>query len=62
MKIDNQSALEAKWAKQAQEARNEAEKTPRGPKRDALTRKARQLDTAAGMDRWVLSKELLPPK
>ena len=62
MKIDNQTALEAKWAKQAQDMRHDAQEIPRGPKRDALTRKARQLETASEMERWLSSKELLPPK
>lgn len=62
MKIDNQTVLEAKWARQAQDMRDEAQKTPRGPKRDALARKARQLETASEMENWLSSKELLPPK
>ncbi len=62
MKIDNQTVLEAKWARQAQDMRHKAEETPRGPKRDALARKARQLETASEMERWLSSKELLPPR
>jgi len=62
MKIDNQTALEAKWAKQAQAMRHAAEEAPRGPERDTLVRKARQLETASEMERWLSSKELLPPE
>ena len=61
MKIDDQKSLEAKWSRQAQEFRDAAAELPRGPERDALLKKARQLGTASEMEKWLSSPGLTPP-
>ena len=48
-------------SKEAERLRVEAERLPYGPEREALQRKARQLDTAAKIDKWVGSPGLQPP-
>jgi hypothetical protein len=47
---------------EAERLREEAEKLPHGPEREALLRKARQADTALHMDEWLSSPGLQPPK
>jgi hypothetical protein len=54
--------IEEKWHQQSQEATNEAQKLPHGKERDALVRKARQLETASQINQWLSSPELQPPK
>ena len=48
----------------AEKAKCEAElaQTPHGPKRDALLKRIRQLDTASHMNDWLCSPELRPPE
>jgi hypothetical protein len=54
--------IEEKWRQQSEAAQQEAEKLPYGKKREALVRKARQLQTASQIDRWLSSPALQPPK
>jgi hypothetical protein len=54
--------IEQKWHQQSEDAKNEAQKLPRGKERDALVRKARQLETASQINQWLSSPELQPPK
>jgi hypothetical protein len=54
--------IEQKWHQQSKEARSEAEKLPHGKEREALIRKARQLNTASQINQWLSSSELQPPK
>jgi hypothetical protein len=54
--------LEQKWHQLSVAAKDEAEKLPVGKEREALVRKARQLETACQMDRWISSSELRPPR
>ena len=54
--------LEQKWHQQSEEAKRDAEKLPYGKERDALVRRARQLDTASQINRWLSSPALQPPK
>ena len=54
--------IEQKWHQQAEAAKKEAEKLPHGKERDALVRKARQLQTASQINQWLSSSELKPPK
>jgi hypothetical protein len=54
--------IEQKWHLQSEEAKREAEKLPHGKERDALVRKARQLETASQIDQWLSSPELRPPE
>jgi hypothetical protein len=48
----------------AEKAQLEAEVAdlPHGPKRDALLRKIRQLETASHMNEWLTSPGLRPPE
>jgi hypothetical protein len=54
--------VEGKWRQQSEAARQEAEKLPYGKQREALVRKARQLQTASQIELWLSSPELQPPK
>ena len=54
--------IEQKWHQQSETAKEEAEKLPPGKARDALERKARQLETASHLDQWLASSELKPPQ
>jgi hypothetical protein len=59
--IGNQT-VEEKWRQQSEAAREEAEKLPFGKQREALARKARQLQTASQIEKWLSSPELQPPR
>lgn len=54
--------IEQNWRQQSEAAKNEAQKLPFGKERDALTRKARQLETASQIDQWLSSPGLKPPE
>jgi hypothetical protein len=54
--------IEQKWHQQSEEARTEAERLPYGKQREALERKARQLETASQINRWLSSSELKAPR
>jgi hypothetical protein len=54
--------IEQKWHLQSKALTSEAEKLPPGKDRDALMRKARQLETASQINQWLSSAELQPPK
>ena len=54
--------IEQKWHQQSEDAKNEAEKLPYGNERDALERRARQLETASQVNQWLSSAGLEPPK
>jgi hypothetical protein len=54
--------IEQKWHQQSEAAKNEAQKLPHGKERDALVRKARQLETASQINQWLSSPELKPPQ
>jgi hypothetical protein len=54
--------IEEKWHQQSEAAKIEAGKLPYGKERDALVRKARQLDTASHINQWLSSPELKPPE
>ena len=57
----NKPTIEEKWRQQSEVARNEAQKLPHGTEREALVRKARQLETASQLNQWLSSPELRPP-
>ena len=59
--IGNQT-VEEKCRQQSEAARQEAEKLPYGKQREALVRKARQLQTASQIEKWLSSPELQPPR
>lgn len=54
--------IEEKWRQLSEAAKTEAEKPPFGKEREALVRKARQLQTASQMNQWLSSSELKPPE
>ena len=54
--------IEEKWHQLSEAARSEAQKLPHGKERDALVRKARQLETASQINQWLSSPELRPPE
>jgi hypothetical protein len=54
--------IEEKWHQQSEAAKSEAQKLPHGKERDALVRKARQLETASQINQWLSSPGLQPPK
>jgi hypothetical protein len=54
--------IEEKWRQQSEAAKNEAQKLPHGKERDALVKKARQLQTASQINQWLSSPELKPPE
>jgi hypothetical protein len=56
------TTMEENWRLESEEAKTEAEKLPHGKERDALVRKARQLQTASQVNQWLSSPELQPPK
>jgi hypothetical protein len=51
----------ANWHEQAEALKAQAEKLPYGKDREALERKARQLETAFHINEWVSSPGLQPP-
>ncbi len=53
--------LEQTWHQLSKAAKKEAEKLPHGKEREALLRKARQLETASQIDQWISSPALQPP-
>jgi hypothetical protein len=53
--------IEEKWHQQSEAAKIEADKLPGGKERDALVRKARQLQTASQINQWLSSPELKSP-
>ena len=53
--------IEQKWHQLSETTWDEAEKLPHGKERDALERKARQLETASQLNQWLASSELKPP-
>jgi len=59
-KIEKPS-FEEKWKSLAAKAHDEAMDLPPGPARDAMLKKARQLETACHMSEWVSSPGLRPP-
>lgn len=54
--------IEQKWHQQSEAAKNEAQKLPYGKEREALLRKARQLETASQINQWLSSPGLKPPQ
>ena len=54
--------IEQDWLQQSEAAKNEAQKLPYGKEREALVRKARQLEAASQINQWLSSPGLQPPK
>jgi hypothetical protein len=60
--MTGKTTIEQNWHQQSEAAKNEAQKLPHGKKRDALVRKARQLETASQINQWLSSPGLKPPE
>jgi hypothetical protein len=58
----NKMTIEQKWRQQSEAANDEAQKLPHGKERDALERRARQLETASQVNQWLSSPGLKPPE
>ena len=56
------ATLDERLAEQARRMRDEAQNVPPGLEREKLIRRARQAETAARMQEWLLSPGLQPPK
>jgi hypothetical protein len=52
----------ASWQEQSEDAKTEAEKLLYGAEREALERKARQLEIAVHLNQWASSPGLQPPE
>jgi hypothetical protein len=57
----NKPTIEQKWRQQIEQVKTEAGNLPQGKERDALTRKARQLETASRISEWLSSPGLRQP-
>jgi hypothetical protein len=53
---------DAKWRELAKTTRQQAEQLPYGKEREALMRKARQLETASHINEWLTSPGLQSPR
>jgi hypothetical protein len=56
------SSFDQKWHAQAEALKQEAATLRFGKQRDALLRKARQLETASQINEWPSSPGLEPPR
>ena len=61
-RFKQETSLEERLAKQAQESRERAGRLPPGTERDVLLRRARQADAAARINEWINSPGLQPPE
>jgi hypothetical protein len=53
---------EQKWHQQSEEAKQQAAQLPHGKEREALARRAHQLETASQINQWLMPPELRPPE
>lgn len=60
-RLTDKLPIDLKWKRLAEEAREEAKKLPVGRARDAMLKKARQLENACHMNDWISSPGLRPP-
>jgi hypothetical protein len=60
--MTGKKTIEQKWHQQSEAAKNDAKKLPHGKEREALIRKARQLETASHINEWLSSPGLRRPK
>lgn len=60
-RVKHEASFKDRLLKSAEEARQQAAQLPAGPGRDRLLLKARQSETAAGIETWVSSPGSQPP-
>ena len=60
-RFSQQAPLDLRLEEHAKRLREEARGTPPGVKRDDLMRRARQAETAAHAQEWLMSPGLRPP-
>jgi hypothetical protein len=60
--MQSKITIEEKWRQQSEAAKNEAKNLPHGKERDALIKRARQLETASQINQWLSSPELKAPE
>jgi hypothetical protein len=60
--MQSKITIEEKWHQQSEVAKNEAKNLPHGKERDALIKRARQLETASQINQWLSSPELKAPE
>jgi hypothetical protein len=61
-RLNQTKPLDQRLDDRAKRLRQEAKGTPPGVAREILIRRARQAETAAQMQQWILSPALRPPK
>ncbi len=61
MNISKSATIEEKWKRESEAHRLKAEGLPHGKEKDALLKKARQLETGSQINRWISSPGLKPP-
>jgi hypothetical protein len=61
-RFNEQALLDQRLEEHAKRLRDEARGTPPGVKRDDLIRRARQAETAAHVQDWLMSPGLRPPE
>jgi hypothetical protein len=59
--MTKQKSIELKWHEQSEATKQQADKLPYGNKKNHLLRKARQLETASQIGKWLSSPGLQPP-
>jgi archaellum biogenesis protein FlaJ (TadC family) len=60
--VRSKPSIVQSWHEQAEAVRANAEKLPHGKERELLERKARQLETASEINRWLTSSGLTAPR
>jgi hypothetical protein len=60
-RFEQTSPLDQRLEEQAKRLRKEAQGVPPGGEREKLIRKARQAETAADMQEWLLSRDYRRP-
>jgi hypothetical protein len=61
-RIKHKTSLEERLANQAKRLRKQAKTMPPGAERDDLIRRASQNETAANLNAWLTSPDLVSPK
>jgi hypothetical protein len=61
-RTNTQITLEQKWHEISEATKKETKKLPHGKEREALVRRARELETASHMNAWLSSPELKTPE